>query len=94
MKVSDLKVETLQVYLKTDEEPEALKLFLDSAKSYVKDYAGLTDEQLDASDNIAICVLAVASDMYDQRQTQVTGTNYNLNKLVDSMLTMHSRNLL
>ena len=94
MKVSDLTVETLQGYLKTDEEPEAPQLFLDSAKSYVKDYAGLTDEQLDASDNIAICVLAVASDMYDQRQTQVTGTNYNLNKLVDSMLTMHSRNLL
>lgn len=94
MKVSDLTVETLQGYLKTDEEPEALKLFLDSAKSYVKDYAGLTDEQLDVSDNIAICVLAVASDMYDQRQTQVTGTSYNLNKLVDSMLTMHSRNLL
>lgn len=94
MKVSDITAETLQEYLKTDDDTTTLQLFLDGAVSYVKDYAGLTDTQMDASADIAICVLAVASDMYDQRQTQVGVNNSYINRLVDSMLFMHSRNLL
>lgn len=94
MKVSEITTDTLQEYLKTDEDSASLQLFLDGAKSYVSEYAGLDEEQMDVSDDIALCVLAVASDMYDQRQTQVGVNNSYINRLVDSMLFMHSRNLL
>jgi hypothetical protein len=94
VKVSEITTETLREYLKTDEDSASLQLFLDGAKSYVAGYAGLDDEQMDGSDDIALCVLAVASDMYDQRQTQVGVNNSYINRLVDSMLFMHSRNLL
>lgn len=92
MKVSELTTGALQEYLHA--EDDNLQLFLDGAISYVKNYAGLTDEQMDEAPEITLCVLAVASDMYDNRQTQVGVNNSYLNKLVDSMLGMHSRNLL
>lgn len=94
MKVSELTTTSLQDYLRTDETAATLDPFLEGAISYVKQYAGLTDEQMDEGDDIAMCVLAVASDMYDQRQTQVSVNNSYINRLVDSMLFMHSRNLL
>ncbi len=94
MKVSELTTDTLLEYLKADEEADNLDLYLESAISFVKQYAGLNDDQMDEGDDIAMCVLAVASDMYDQRQTQVGVNNSYINRLVDSMLTMHSRNLL
>lgn len=93
MKVSELTTETLAEYLRLDDDT-GLQMFLDAAKSYVKSYAGLTDEDMDKDDEIAICVLAVASDMFDQRQTQVGVNNSYINRLVDSMLAMHSKNLL
>lgn len=94
MKVSEITTEVFAEYARTEDTEAVLKMFLDAAKSYVRDYAGLSDEDMDRSDDIAICVLAVASDMYDQRQTQVTGVNYNINRLIDSMLFVHSKNLL
>lgn len=93
MKVSELTTSTLQEYLHT--EDENLQLYLDGAISFVKNYAGLTAEQMDAAPEIALCVLTVASDMYDNRQMQVDARNNSyLNKLVESMLGMHSYNLL
>ena len=95
MKVSEITVEKFRTYAKADDEdPDILKDFLDGAISYVKDYAHLTDEEMDASHAIAICVLAVGTDMYDNRQVQVGANNSHLNELVDSTLFIYSRNLL
>lgn len=49
MKVSEITVEKFRTYAKADDEdPDILKDFLDGAISYVKDYAHLTDEEMDA----------------------------------------------
>lgn len=94
MKVSELTVEVLRDYLKVDSD-ENVQMYLEAAISYVKQYAGFKDDAaMNQTDDVAMCVLAVASDMFDQRQTQVGVNNSYINRLVDSMLFMHSTNLL
>lgn len=94
MKVSELSAQTLRDYLHVDSD-ENVSMYLEGAISYVKQYAGFeSDDEMNATDDVAICVLAVASDMFDQRQTQVGVNNSYINRLVDSMLFMHSKNLL
>ena len=94
MKVSELTVDDFKEYARVDDDDATCQRYLDGAISFVKAYAGLDDDGMDNGDEIAICVMAVASDMYDQRQTQVGVNNSYINKLVQSMLCMHSTNLL
>lgn len=94
MKISELTVNDLADYLKCDDEPAELSMFLDAAKSYVKGYTGQTIEALDAFDEPAIAVLTVAADLYDNRNMQVGIQNSYINKTLQSLLCMHSVNLL
>lgn len=94
MKVSEIKADDVVKYARMDASgedisPEAL---LSAAKSYVKSYTGLTDEQMDEHEEISIAVLALCSDMYDNRQMHTD--NDKANRVVDSIIGMHSRNLL
>lgn len=93
MKVSEITLNNLADYLRVD-ETDGLQMFLDAAISHVKGYTGLTEDELDKHDNIAIVVLAIASDYYDQRQTQVNVNNSYINKTIDAALFMHSTNFL
>ena len=49
-------------------------------------------QQLDQHDDITIAVLALISDMYDNRSVSVKETG--VNRIVESILGMHSVNLL
>ena len=91
MKVSEISVSTLAEYLRVD-DTDGLQMYLDGAIAFVKGYAGLTDDELDAYPEIAICVLAVASDMYDNRQ--MTVERDKLNPVAADTLDMHSFNLI
>ena len=94
MKVSEITDNDVIKYARMDTSgedisPEAL---LSAAKSYVKSYAGLTDEQMDEHEEISIAVLALCSDMYDNRQMRTE--NDKINRVVESIVGMHSRNIL
>lgn len=65
---------------------------LASAKDYVKSYTGLTDDEVDQHENLYIAVLALTSDMYDNRQ--VTATSAAVNRVLETNMFMHSKNLL
>jgi uncharacterized phage protein (predicted DNA packaging) len=95
-KVSDITVEDLADYLRIDEltedESNALSTMLEAAKSYIQHYTGRTDEELDNYADIVIVALVLVQDMYDNRTLYVDSSN--VNTVVQSILGMHSINLL
>ena len=95
-KVSEVTSTDLVEYLRVGEVTESEEGFLDTiigaAKSYMCKYTGLTAEQLDESSDLVIAMLVLCQDMYDNRAMYVDSTNVNL--AVQSILDMHSVNLL
>lgn len=95
-KVSEVTAADLAEYLRVCEVTASEEGFLDTiigaAKSYMAKYTGLTAEQLDESSDLAIALLVLAHDMYDNRALYVDSAN--VNPAVQSILDMHSVNLL
>ena len=95
-KVSEVTAADLAEYLRVGEVTASEEGFLDTiigaAKSYMVKYTGLTSEQLDESSDLVIALLVLAQDMYDNRALYVDSANVNL--AVQSILDMHSVNLL
>ncbi|MGL6197817.1 MAG: head-tail connector protein [Lachnospiraceae bacterium] len=77
----------------SDADKNLLAAMQISAVEHAKGYAGLTDAEIDKHEDITIAVLALISDMWDNRQTTITGTR-SVNRLVENILSMHSTNLL
>ena len=95
-KVSEVTSSDLAEYLRVGEVTESeegfLSTIIDAAKSYMCKYTGLAAEQLDESSDLVIALLVLAQDMYDNRALYVDSTNVNI--AVQSILDMHSVNLL
>lgn len=93
-KVSEINVNDLAEYLRIYEldenEVALLNNLLNIAKSYIKSYTGHDD--LDKYQDFVIVTLVLVQDMYDNR-TLYIDTN-NLNTVVETILGMHSVNLL
>lgn len=87
--VNDL-VEYLNIYETTNEDLQLLENLLSIAKDFVKSYTGQTN--LDKYESFVFAIYILVQDMYDNRALEVNGTN--LNKIVTSILNMHSINLL
>lgn len=62
------------------------------AKAFITQYIGRTEEELDDYQDLVIVVLVLVQDMWDNRTLYVDSSN--LNRVVDSILHMHSVNLL
>lgn len=95
-KVSEITYETLAEYIRLNEVTEndqaMLNTLLGVAKSYIKSYTGHTEEELDNYPDFIQVVFLLCQDMWDTR-TMYVGKS-NLNKAVDTILGMHSVNLL
>lgn len=95
-KVSDIKVEDLQNYLRlseiTEEDKKYLETILKVAISFIKNNTGVDDKVMDDNSDFIIAVYVLCQDMYDTRSYYVD--NHNVNKVVQTILDMHSRNLL
>lgn len=95
MKVSEITVNNVVEYLRLEdgEYNEAeIENLLNVAKQFVKSYTGLTDEEIDKHEDFYIVVMVLCQDMYDNRSYYVDKNN--LNKVVETILGMHSVNLL
>lgn len=100
MTVSEITYTDVANYLRlTDDliEDEANQKFLTSsigiAKAFILNYTGIEREaDLDNYEDLPIVVLALCQDMYDNRSLYVD--NSNLNKMIETILGMHQRNLL
>ena len=76
----------------TDEDGRYLEIAKSAAIGYVQSYTGLSLEELDTHEDIAIAVLVLVSDMFDNRSMTVDKSN--VNRVVDTILGMHCVNLL
>lgn len=93
MKVSEIKIKDLMDYIRPDEYDEAgFENILSAVKGFIKSYTGLDDEQIDEYEEFYIAVMILAADMYDNGALYVNTSN--LNKTVETILNMHSVNLL
>lgn len=93
-KVSDITVEDLADYIRkdevTDDDKNTLNNLLLIAKEYIKSYTGQSD--LDKFQDFVIVALVLVQDMYDNRIMYVDSSN--INTVVETILGMHSVNLL
>ena len=91
-KVSDITVNLVAEYIRLDgmdaTEERQLSTYLTVAKDYIKNYTGLDD--LDEYADLVIVVYILCQDMYDNRAMYVEGSN--INKTVQTILDMHTRN--
>jgi len=95
MKVSEITVNNVVEYLRLEEgEYSEIEIFniLNAAKQFIKSYTGLTEEEIDKHEDFYIVVMILCQDMYDNRSMYVDKNN--LNKVVETILGMHSVNLL
>jgi hypothetical protein len=95
MKVSDITAQDVAEYIRLDattEDINTLNTLINVAKVYVGEYTGRTIQDLDNYKDIIIVILILCQDMWDNRTLYVDSSN--VNKVVESILGLHSINLL
>lgn len=92
MKVSDITYNDIANYIRltevSQEDQSLLTNLINIAKAFIKENTGVED--LDEFDDFIIVVFILCQDMYDTRSLYVDKTN--LNKVVETILGMHSVN--
>ena len=76
----------------TDDDINTLNNLINISIAFITSYTGQTIEDLDDCQDFIIVVLILCQDMWDNRTLYVDTTN--LNYVVESILGMHSVNLL
>lgn len=100
-KVSEITENELANYLRISEVDEQkkteLKTYLNIAKNYIANYTGISEksenkevETLDSYSDFIIAVYVLCQDMYDNRTMYVD--NKSINKTIQTILDMHTRN--
>ncbi|MCL2225650.1 MAG: head-tail connector protein [Defluviitaleaceae bacterium] len=96
MKVSEITNATLSKYLRlddvTDEEKTLLDTLIGVAKAFIGSYTGLDEDDIEKHDEFVIVVFILVQDMFDNRVLYVDKSN--MNRTVETILGMHSVNLL
>lgn len=96
-KVSDIQNTDVATYLRLPEVTADDLTYIDTlisvAISFILNYTGIADAPtLDNYADMVIVIFVLCQDMYDNRAYYVD--NENLNKVVETILGMHQRNLL
>lgn len=93
-KVSEITAADVADYLRlpevTDTDTNTINTMIGVAKTFITNYTGQTD--LDNFQDFVIVVFVLCQDMWDTRSLYVEKSN--LNNVVDTILGMHSINLL
>ena len=93
MKFSEVDVEIVKEYANAyDEDSGLLKIILEGAKSRVKSYTGLSDDELDLHEDITIALLVICNEMFENRVYSADSSKANI--LISSILDSYSQNLL
>lgn len=93
IKINEVNIDLLIKYCNAYEEDKPLlQIFKDASIGYIKSYTGLSDEEINTLDDITVSLLVLVSGMYDCRSIKADKTNINV--ILDSILSMHSKNLI
>jgi hypothetical protein len=94
--VSQITAQDVADYLRiaevTQDDLNTLNTLLTVSKKYIAEYTGRPIADLDNYEDIIIVVFILCQDMWDNRTLYVDSTNAN--KVVESILGLHSVNLL
>ena len=93
-KVSEITIDDVANYIRAT-DTEGIDTYLNIAKSYISSYTGIPvtneeGESLDDFPDFVIVVYILCQDMYDNRTLYVDKSN--INKTVQTILDMHTRN--
>lgn len=95
-KVSDITYQDVADYLRLVEinnnEMNTLNTLINVSKTFISNYTGRSIEELDNYRDFVIVVLILCQDMWDNRTLYVDSKN--LNRVIESILGLHSVNLL
>jgi len=95
-KVSEIDVNAVADYIRLSEvsqdDMNTIETIIEVAKAFICKYTGLGINDLDKHSDFIIVVLILCQDMYDNRSLIVDNTN--MNKVVTTILDLHSTNLL
>lgn len=95
-KVSDITYQDVADYLRLVEidnnEMNTLNTLINVSKLFISNYTGRSIEELDNYRDFVIVVLILCQDMWDNRTLYVDSKN--LNRVIESILGLHSVNLL
>ena len=95
-KISDITSQDIADYLRLSEvtvsDQNYINNLISISKDFIQKYTGIAVKDLDNYNDLVIVVFVLCQDMYDNRSLYVD--NSNLNKVVDTILGMHSINLL
>lgn len=96
-KVSDITAQDIADYLRiaelTQDDENFITTTISVAIDYILKYTGIEDAAaLDAYKDMVIVVFVLCQDMYDTRAMYVDDSN--VNRVVDTILGLHQRNLL
>lgn len=94
MKISQVTITDLKEYANVCHslDDNLFHNILLAVKAYIKSYTGLTIEEMDNKEDLTIALMILCNEMYDNRAYTVE--NDKANKVVNSILDMHSINLL
>ena len=97
-KVSEITIEDVARYIRVDDyEVSDIQTYLNIAINYISNHTGIPvtsedGESLDDFADFVIVVYILCQDMYDNRTLYVDKNN--VNKVVQTILDMHTRNFL
>jgi len=96
MKVSDISYQDIADYLRLYEvdnnDINTLNTLINVAKAFISNYTGRSSDELDNYQDFVIVVFVLCQDMWDNRTLYVDSKN--LNNVIETILGMHSVNLL
>lgn len=92
MKVSELTTEIIAEYVHIGADDPLLESCRKAAVDYAAKYTGHTEAELDDYEDITLAVLALISDLYDQRS--MTIDKGVVNRTTTGILDLHAINLL
>ena len=95
MKISEIQKKDVIDFIRLEEgtySDNTLTAVMAAAKAYILEQTGLTEQEADTKDDLYIAYMVLCQDMHDNRAMYVDKDN--VNKVVDSILYMHSKNLL
>lgn len=94
--VSDITSQDVADYLRLPEvtasDQNLLNSLIEIAKAFILKYTGIAQDDLDNYQDFVIVVFVLCQDMWDNRTLYVDKNN--LNYVIESILGMHSVNLL
>jgi len=93
VKVSELTTAIIKDFcgISDTDSDDIIAVLIPSAKAYIKDYTGLTDEQIDEHEDITYACMVLVNDMFTQRDYTLS-LHKQVSPTVKSILSMHALN--